>query len=148
MSNLFYFQSKEGNLVPSNTREFAEFLKKNDKKTLWADFHRTTGVRTIQQNKALHKYFELLAKEMNDAGYTVQLVLKEKVDLDWDASKIKELIWRPAQEAITGKKSTTQLDKVEDITLIFEHLTRHLGEKFGIFVDFPQDQKPDIAPIN
>lgn len=139
MSNLFYFKSINKELIPDNKREFAEFLEKNDKKSLWAEFHRETGIRTDNQNRALHKYFEILANELNDAGYTVQIVLKQKVDINWDKDKVKELIWRPAQEAITGKKSTTQLDKVEDITTIYEHLTRHLGEKFGIHVSFPID---------
>lgn len=141
MANLFYFRSKDGELVPTNKRDFSEFLEKNDKKLMWAEFHRTTGIRTSDQNRALHKYFALLAKELNDAGYTVQLVLKQKVDIDWDASKVKELIWRPAQEAITGKKSTAILDKVSEITEVWEHLTRHLGEKFGIHLDFPHDPK-------
>jgi regulator of replication initiation timing len=93
--------------------------------------------RTGQQNRALHLFFTLLADELNDAGYTVQLVLKEKIDLDWDAHKIKELLWRPAQEAILQKKSTTQLKKQEDIDKVYDHLVRHLGEKFNIFVEFP-----------
>lgn len=93
--------------------------------------------RTNTQNGALHLYFTHLAQELNDAGYTVQLVLKEKIDLDWDKDIIKELLWRPTMEALTGKKSTTHLNKTEDITKIYEHLTRHLGEKFGIFVPFP-----------
>ena len=103
--------------------------------------------RTEQQNKALHLYFDLLAKELNEAGYTVQLVLKEKIELNWDASKIKELLWRPAQQAILGKKSTTELKKQEDINNVFDHLTRHLGEKFGVFVDFPNDPTRESAPL-
>lgn len=95
--------------------------------------------RTIKQGSALHLYFEMLARELNDAGYTVQLVLKEKIDLEWDKEKVKELLWRPAQEAITGKKSTTELNKGSDIDLVFNHLNRHLGEKFGLHIEFPDD---------
>ncbi len=83
MANLFYFKSINGELVPDNKKAFAEFLQKNDKKSLWAEFHRETGIRTDNQNRALHLYFTHLAKELNDAGYTVQLVLKQKIDLDW-----------------------------------------------------------------
>lgn len=143
MANLFYFKSINGELVPDNKKAFAEFLQKNDKKSLWAEFHRETGIRTDNQNRALHLYFTHLAKELNDAGYTVQLVLKQKIDLDWTPQSVKELLWRPAQTAITGKKSTTLLDKVEDITTVWEFLNRHIGEKFGIHVEFPHDPKKE-----
>ena len=95
--------------------------------------------RTLKQNSALHLWFNLLAKELNDSGYTVQLVLKEKVDLDWDGDKVKELLWRPSQKAILKKKSTTELRKIEDMDKVWEHLNRHLGQKFGVHVPFPQD---------
>jgi hypothetical protein len=54
---------------------------------------------------------------------------------------VKELLWRPAQKAILRKKSTTELFKIEDIDKVWEHLNRHLGEKFGLHVPFPSDQK-------
>jgi hypothetical protein len=97
--------------------------------------------RTEQQNRALHKLFELWAEELNNAGYTVQLVLSKKMELDWDASKVKELLWRPAQQAILGKRSTTELAKQEDIDKVYEHLNRHLSEKFYIHVPFPCDME-------
>lgn len=93
--------------------------------------------RTSQQNNALHLYYDLLAKELNGAGFTVQLVLKEKIDLDWTPSMVKELLWRTAQKALTSKDSTTELNKQEEITLIYEHLNRHISEKFGVHVPFP-----------
>lgn len=101
--------------------------------------------RTENQNKALHLYFMWLATELNLAGYTVQLVLKQKMDLDWTPEMCKELLWRPAQQAILKKKSTTELDKIQDIDIIYEHLNRHLGEKFGIHIPFPNDE--DVAPL-
>lgn len=102
--------------------------------------------RTDQQNKALHKYFELLAKELNDAGYSVQLFLKHTVELDWNKDSVKELIWRPVQEALIKKRSTTALDKVTEIDLIYEHINRHIGTNFGIHVPFPT-RGDDIAPL-
>lgn len=108
----------------------------------------TPKPRTIQQNKALHKFFELLADEFNNAGYSVQLVLKEKMDLDWDASAVKELLWRPAQKALLKKNSTTELTKQMDIDKVYDHLNRHLGEKFGIHVPWPSYEVGyDEAPL-
>lgn len=96
--------------------------------------------RTDQQNKALHKYFELVADELNSAGFTVQLVLKEKMDLDWQPSMVKELLWRTAQQALLGKSSTTELRKQEDIDRVYDHINRHLSEKFGLHVPFPSHE--------
>lgn len=145
--NVFFAKIKDGQIQFSNKKEIDDFLKTINKKDVWVRIQRMTGERTEDQNRALHKYFELVAKELNEGGYTVQLVLQKKVDLSWDKEKVKELLWRPAQQAITGKKSTTKLDKVSDITEIYEHLTRHLGEKFGINVPFPHDpNKPKNYP--
>ena len=93
--------------------------------------------RTPKQNNALHQYFEMVAQTLNDAGYTVQLVLNEKMDLDWDKDMVKELLWRPAQKALIRKNSTTELEKQKDIDLVYDHLTRFLGERFGVYVEFP-----------
>ena len=97
--------------------------------------------RTDQQNKALHLYYKNLAEALNDAGYTVQLVLKEKIDLDWDMQKVKDLLWREAQKAILYKKSTTELSKMEDIDKVYDHLNRHISEKFKLHVAFPFECK-------
>lgn len=103
---------------------------------------------TDQQRKALHKWFDLVAKELNASGYTVQLVLEKKMDLDWDGHKVKELLWRPAQKAIVRKKSTTELEKVGDIDPVYDHLNRHLGEIFGVHVEWPSHEIPyDEAPL-
>lgn len=102
---------------------------------------------TRQQQKALHKYFELLATELNGAGYTVQLFLKQTVDLDWSGPTVKELIWRPLQKALVQKGSTTELDKTSDIDVVLDHLTRHLGEKFGLSVPFPVDVERQLEKM-
>lgn len=110
---------------------------------------KTPAQRTGQQNRAMHVFFALLAQELNEAGLSVHLVLKEKMALNWTPSMVKELLWRPAQRAILKKKSTTELKKQEDIDLIYDHLNRHLGEKFGIHVDFPTHELGywDSAPM-
>lgn len=97
--------------------------------------------RTLAQNRAMHLYFTHLSQTLNEAGYTVQLVLAQKMDLDWTPEMCKELLWRPAQKAILKKRSTTELGKMEDIDKVFDHLNRHVGEKFGIHVAFPVDKE-------
>jgi hypothetical protein len=93
--------------------------------------------RTSQQNNALHLWFSWVARELNEAGYSVKVVLSKKLEVDWNTELVKEILWRTAQRSITSKKSTTELNKMEEIDLIYNHLNRHLGEKFGIYVPFP-----------
>ena len=99
------------------------------------------------QQRALHKYYELLAKELNEHGITVQVFLKQAIELNWNKSTIKELIWRPIQEALLSKHSTTELDKMNDIDEIFEHINRHIGTKWGLYVPWPSRNSSDIAPL-
>ena len=108
-----------------------------------------TGIprkRTAQQNKSLHKFCEQVANELNGKGITIQKFLKYAVDLDWTKDNVKELIWRPIQRTLLHKGSTTELDKIQDIDLIYDHINRHLSTNFGISVDWPHRDPNDIAP--
>lgn len=93
-------------------------------------------IRTNQQNKALHKLYELLAEELNDSGLYMQKVLKPTVDIVWTRENVKEYLWRPIMKAQLGKESTTELT-TKEIDDIFDTLNKHLGEKFGLHVAFP-----------
>ena len=95
--------------------------------------------RTKLQNRSLHKFFELLADAFNEAGLDVQKTLRHDIEIPWNETLIKELIWRPIMEAMTDKSSTTEMDTV-DPSQIYEVLNRHLGEKFGLHVDWPCEE--------
>lgn len=94
-------------------------------------------VRTYRQNRALHLWLRMIAEELNSGGYNVNVVMKQRMEIDWTPELVKELLWRPTQKIILGKKSTTSLKKTEDIDKIYDHLNRHLGEKFGVYVGWP-----------
>lgn len=94
--------------------------------------------RTLSQNNALWKFLQLLSDELNTKGLEVRQVLKPTYEIWWTKDMVKELLWKPFQEAKFGSSSTTDLKKNEQITLIHEDLMRNLGEKFGIdYIDFP-----------
>jgi len=95
--------------------------------------------RTSQQNRALHKYLTQIAEALNDAGYDMKKTLKPDVEIPWNAKMAKEFLWRPIQEIMTGKHSTTELNTV-DPTEIHQVLDRHLAEKFGVSVPWPSDE--------
>ena len=92
--------------------------------------------RTKQQNKAIHLFFRQMSDELNEAGLDQRKVLKPGVDIPWTEQAIKEQIWRPVQKAMIGRESTTELS-TKDIDKVFDTITRHIGEKFGLFIDFP-----------
>ena len=97
---------------------------------------KTSKQRTLQQNKALHLYFQLLADALNEAGLDMRKTLKPSIDIPWTATTIKEYLWRPIQLAQLRKKSTTELD-TKEIDKVWETLNRHLGERFGLHEPFP-----------
>lgn len=93
-------------------------------------------VRTTKQNRALHLYFNHLAEALNDAGLDMRRTLKPSIDIPWSGETIKEYLWKPIMKAQLGKESTTEMT-TKDIDKLFDTLNRHLGEKFGLMVDFP-----------
>jgi len=95
--------------------------------------------RTGQQNKALHKYCAMLAEALNEAGLDARKTLKPEVDIPWSGEMVKNMLWRPIQEAMTGKESTTELNTVEP-SEIYDVLSRHIASKFGINVEWPSDE--------
>lgn len=97
---------------------------------------KTEKQRTLQQNSALHLYFEHLAQELNDAGLDMRKTLKPAVDIPWSKDTIKDYLWRPIQIAQLQKESTTNLTTTE-IDKVWETLNRHLSERFGLSVEFP-----------
>lgn len=104
--------------------------------------------RTGQQNKAMWKWFELLAKALNDAGLDQRVVLKPSVQIPWSKDDVHDQLWIPIQRAVLKTDSTTELDK-QQVSEIFDVLNRHLSEKFGVGVPFPSFEPgyADTAPL-
>ena len=98
--------------------------------------------RTRKQNKSMHKYFELLAEALNDAGYDMKKVLKPEIDIPWTKESVKSHLWKPIQEAMFDKEHTSDTDTVEP-SAVYETLNRHTSEKLGVSVPWPQKKYPD-----
>lgn len=122
-----------GQILPYSLQDKEAFDKFADGAVYEVDI-KNFDTRTLTQNRALHKYFTLLADTLNDGGLTVVKTLK--VDVDWTPDSVKELLWRPIQEAVLDKKSTTKLNK-DEISKVYDVLNRALGVKFGISLEFP-----------
>lgn len=104
-----------------------------------------TAQRTDKQNKALHLFLAQLAEALNDAGYDIKAVMamfKEGMEVPFTPITAKELLWRPVQQAMYKKLSTTELDKHKEITEIHKVLMTRLSEKTGIeYIPFPFECK-------
>lgn len=92
--------------------------------------------RSIKQNRALHLMFRQLADALTDAGFDIRKTLKSDFEIMWTAYSVKELLWRPVQKAVCGKKSTTEIT-TEEINKIFDVITKGIGEKTGVYIPFP-----------
>ena len=94
------------------------------------------NTRTLKQNRALHLMFDMLARDLNENGLDMRRTLKPSIDIPWTGESVKEYLWRPVQQAQVNKKSTTELT-TKEIDLVFLTINRHMGERFGLRVDFP-----------
>lgn len=92
--------------------------------------------RTAKQSRALHLYFTHLADTLNDASLDMRKTLKPSIDIPWNGTTVKEYLWRPIMQAQLKKDSTTELENYE-IDQVFNTITRHLAQAFGLQVDFP-----------
>ena len=93
--------------------------------------------RTLTQNAALHKYCDLLAQALNDAGLDMRVVIKDEVDIPWTMENVKNHLWRPVYKVVTQEHSTTKADTTQ-YSEVYNVLSRHLSQKFGgIFVPWP-----------
>ena len=95
--------------------------------------------RSIQQNKALHKYCNNLAEALNEAGLDQRKVLKPGIDIPWTMESVKDNLYKPILKALTGKESTIDMSTT-DPSLVYEVLNRHMGEKHGITVEWPSEE--------
>lgn len=84
--------------------------------------------RTDRQNRALHLWLTMLADDLNHAGLDQRKVLKPTVSIPWTQEAAKEQLWRPIQEAMFEKRSTTELSKSE-VGRVEEVIRRHLAEQ-------------------
>jgi hypothetical protein len=95
------------------------------------DFRVGERQRTMTQNRALHLWFEFLADTLNDAGLDMRKTLREGVEIPWSKHTVKQYIWKPVQQALQNKRSTTDANRT-DYTEVREAIAEHLYNRFGV----------------
>ena len=100
----------------------------------YVSFKWSTGQqRSETQNDAMHLWFERVAKTLNDAGLemVVSLPTGKEWTIPWSKHTVKENIWKPVQEAITGKQSTTE-PKRPEYNMVYEVIHSRFADHHGI----------------
>lgn len=94
-----------------------------------------TKKRTERQNRSIHVYFEEVARELNDRGIDMRVLVKNlQVAHTKDSVKV---IWKAIGEAKYGKKSTTQLTSKE-IDEVYDEFNKLLSEH-DVHIAFPDN---------
>lgn len=102
--------------------------------------------RTLKQNRSLHKLFEILATELNEAGFDMKKTLKPYVEIPWSKETVKEYLWRPIMNHQLQKRSTTEMT-TKDIDFVFETISRHLASRFGLVIEFPSIESESLQNL-
>ena len=92
---------------------------------------KTGKQRTLTQCRALHLFFRMLADELNAKQMDMRKVLRHDVELQWTPAAVKEYIWRPIQEAVIAKESTTEADR-QEYDKVYQVLAHHMATRLGI----------------
>ncbi len=99
--------------------------------------------RTPTQNASFHLWCEVLAGAFNLAGIDKRQVfekMKKGIEIPWTKESVKEDFFKPIMEAVTGKKSTTELTtkEISEVVDIINH--EFLSKRFnGMRVEWPSE---------
>lgn len=100
--------------------------------------------RTDQQRKAIEVGCKLIADSLTAAGLDMRKTLKPEIDIPWSQETVKDYIFRPVMKALYKKESTTQLEKQQEIDLIWETIMRFLMQNHHIdYIPFPHNEEKD-----
>lgn len=113
----------------------------------YVTFSWTTGrQRTLTQNGALHLWCRMTADLLNDAGMECHIDIPatgRQMAIPWNEKSVKDGLWRPVQQAMIHKKSTTEAER-QDYGEIHKVLCARFAESFGVTLpDWPsKDNQP------
>ena len=100
--------------------------------------------RTTTQNKSIHLYLEMVARELANQGQTMKDVVRlmPEVEIPPTKDSLKQIVWKPIQETALGKKSTTELTTAE-VNTIYDIISMFLAKNFEISLPFPSQEETD-----
>jgi hypothetical protein len=96
--------------------------------------------RTESQNKAMHKYFEEVADELNKAGIEPAIFL-QNFRISHTKESVKDIFRQIGRQKF--RKDSTSLLTTGEMNEIIKEFDRHLGG-FGILMDFPSAELENL----
>ena len=93
--------------------------------------------RSLLQNAALHKYFEMISQQLNEMGITFvhRGLVKDEIESPYTAKIVKDFVWRPIQMALFDIESTKDIN-TSQINTIIDVLSKWFAER-GVMLSFP-----------
>ena len=92
--------------------------------------------RSLTQNSAIHKYFELLSDYFNNESIDMYAVLSPGIAIPWTPELVKELLWKKVQSAMFNIDSTSKLSR-QQVSQVYNVLHRKLAIDHGVDIPFP-----------
>jgi len=93
--------------------------------------------RTLQQNKSLHLWLEMLADELNGAGYEMGDGKLIRLPILYTKENLKAQIVKPMMNALYPEiDSTAQLETTQ-LQELYKHIDQVVSERTGVHVEFP-----------
>jgi hypothetical protein len=93
------------------------------------------SLRSLSQNSAMHKWFEMLEEECTARGITMDMLITRPQDIPITRFILKDL-FRFIGKKMFGIKSTTELDKAQfgEVQKVFE---KNLSQNAELYIPFP-----------
>ena len=120
--------------------------------------------RSSSQNNSIHLYCRMVAKELNDNGFSAYIdspILKQPMETDWSMEMVKDL-WRTVQVKLypmeslmqdslhTSIKGSTKILNKKQVSEVYDVINRALIEKTDgkVCVPFPSQEYLDAKKEN
>jgi hypothetical protein len=103
--------------------------------------------RTLQQNKAMYKFFEMVSDEAKSSGITFSefIKMRPRLDMHWTPTRVKEL-WKEIQFLLYRTESTADLTK-KQIDEVYDVFNKATSEIMGFSIPFPSQEELSMQEL-
>lgn len=102
------------------------------------NFDANKGIRTDNQNRAMHLWFRQIAETCQNQGVTMNLIINHTHDVSVTEYGVKAL-WHVLQKALYGTDSTAQIKKSGQIDKMVEHFVALFAKEEVELPPFPSN---------
>lgn len=133
-------------LIPKDIEKAKNYLDQIISRGSKFELKKIVNYRTALQNRALHKFFGIIADRLNDLGHEcIVQRLDDLVGMPYTTNLVKENVWKVVQIDLFDIESTTKIN-TEQINQIADVIIKFYAEK-GIIVDFPRKELKELKEL-